>query len=91
MYLLLLLQKNPLSAKDSQQLSESRGGRPGLPVPNKPYGICGRKAWRRKKIDSCPKNKTPTKQQQQNNNNNNNNKQPNKNTYSWTNNRNNPS
>ena len=21
-----------------------RGGRPGLPVPNKPYGLCGRKA-----------------------------------------------
>ena len=25
-------------------VSESRGGRPGLPVPNKPYGVCGRKA-----------------------------------------------
>ena len=23
---------------------ESRGGRPGLPVPNKPDGFCGRKA-----------------------------------------------
>ena len=23
---------------------ESRGGRPGLPVPNSPYGLCGRKA-----------------------------------------------
>ena len=22
----------------------SRGGRPGLPVPNNPYGLCGRKA-----------------------------------------------
>ena len=22
----------------------SRGGRPGLPVPNSPYGLCGRKA-----------------------------------------------
>ena len=25
-------------------VSESRGGRPCLPVPNKPYGLCGRKA-----------------------------------------------
>ena len=25
-----------------QELCESRGGRPGLPVPNKPYGFCGR-------------------------------------------------
>ena len=24
--------------------SESRGGRPGLPVPNSPYGLCGRLA-----------------------------------------------
>ena len=28
----------------SQELCESRGGRPGLPVPNGPYGLCGRKA-----------------------------------------------
>ena len=27
-----------------QELCESRGGRPGLPVPNSPYGVCGRKA-----------------------------------------------
>ena len=27
-----------------QELCESRGGRPGLPVPNSPYGFCGRKA-----------------------------------------------
>ena len=27
-----------------QELCESRGGRLGLPVPNKPYGFCGRKA-----------------------------------------------
>ena len=26
-----------------QELCESRGGRPGLPVPNSPYGFCGRK------------------------------------------------
>ena len=25
-------------------MCESRGGRPGLPVPNNPYGLCGRKA-----------------------------------------------
>ena len=28
----------------AQELCESRGGRPGLPVPNGPYGLCGRKA-----------------------------------------------
>ena len=27
-----------------QELWESRGGRPGFPVPNSPYGPCGRKA-----------------------------------------------
>ena len=26
------------------ELCESRGDRSGLPVPNKPYGLCGRKA-----------------------------------------------
>ena len=26
------------------ELCESRDGRPGLPVPNSPYGLCGRKA-----------------------------------------------
>ena len=26
------------------ELCESRGGRPGLSVPNSPYGLCGRKA-----------------------------------------------
>ena len=25
-------------------MCESGGGRPGLPVPNSPYGLCGRKA-----------------------------------------------
>ena len=25
-----------------RELCQSRGGRPGLPVPNKPYGLCGR-------------------------------------------------
>ena len=28
----------------AQELCEIRGGRPGLPVPNSPYGLCGRKA-----------------------------------------------
>ena len=28
----------------AQELCESRGGRPGLPVPSSPYGLDGRKA-----------------------------------------------
>ena len=28
----------------AQELCETPGGRPGLPVPNSPYGLCGRKA-----------------------------------------------
>ena len=28
----------------AQELCESRGGRPGLPVLDKPHGFCGRKA-----------------------------------------------
>ena len=28
----------------AQELRDSGGGRPGLPVPNNPYGLCGRKA-----------------------------------------------
>ena len=28
----------------AQKLCENGGGRPGLPVPNGPYGLCGRKA-----------------------------------------------
>ena len=27
-----------------QETRESGGGHPGLPVPNRPYGLCGRKA-----------------------------------------------
>ena len=30
--------------RQAQVLCESRGGRPGLPVPNSPYGLCGRTA-----------------------------------------------
>ena len=35
---------NSLVWKTRRQLCESRGGRPGLPVPNSPKGLCGRKA-----------------------------------------------
>ena len=28
----------------AQELCESRGGRHGIPVPNSPYGLCGRQA-----------------------------------------------
>ena len=30
--------------RSAQELCENRGGRPGLPVPNSPYGLCERKA-----------------------------------------------
>ena len=33
-----------ISKCSAQDLCESGGGRPGLPVPNSPYGLCGRKA-----------------------------------------------
>ena len=39
-YLLTYLQ----SFNRAQELCESGGGRPGLPVPNKHYNRCGRKA-----------------------------------------------
>ena len=29
---------------EAQEVCESRGGRPGLPVASSPYGLCGRKA-----------------------------------------------
>ena len=33
-----------LTLKDrAQELCESGGGHPGLPVPNSPYGLCGHK------------------------------------------------
>ena len=32
-----------LGLSRAQELCESRGGRPGLPVPSSPYGLCGRK------------------------------------------------
>ena len=30
--------------RSEQELCQGRGGRAGLPVPNSPYGLCGRKA-----------------------------------------------
>ena len=33
----------PSAHRRAQELCESRGGRPGLPVPNSPDGLCGRK------------------------------------------------
>ena len=38
------------------QLHESRGGRPGLPVPNSPCSFCGRKAT----LNHCSQMKQPT-------------------------------
>ena len=40
----------------AQELCESRGGHPDLPVPNKPYGLCGRKAtlnWTSSSVYAC--------------------------------------
>ena len=33
-----------ISVSTAQKLCESRGGHPGLPVPNGPHGFCGLKA-----------------------------------------------
>ena len=35
---------SPVSESSVQELCESRGGRPGFPVPNKPDGFYGHKA-----------------------------------------------
>ena len=35
---------NVFLRRQTQELCESRGSRPGLPVANSPYGLCGRKA-----------------------------------------------
>ena len=38
------------------KLRESGGGRPGLPVPNSPYGLCGHKAtFEEEEVGSCVK------------------------------------
>ena len=46
-------------ATRAQELCESRGGLPGLPVPNSPYGLCGRRAAVKRiqisKVRSCVK------------------------------------
>ena len=47
-------------SRRAQELCESRGGRPGLSVPNSPYGLCGRKATMNlnhcsKELGSCVK------------------------------------
>ena len=34
----------------AQELCESRGGRPGLPIPNSPYSLCGRKATLKNRV-----------------------------------------
>ena len=41
---LLKAQYTALRTVIVQELCESGGGRPGLPFPNDPYGLCGRKA-----------------------------------------------
>ena len=41
---LTVLTPSCLRSLKTQELCECRGGRPGLPVPNKPDGFCGRKA-----------------------------------------------
>ena len=33
-----------MTRRKVQELRESRGGRPELPIPNGAYGLCGRKA-----------------------------------------------
>ena len=38
------LKHHEVASVRAQELCESRGGRPGLSVPNSPYGLCGRKA-----------------------------------------------
>ena len=45
----------------AQNLCESRGGCPGLPVPNKPYGFYERKATLNHESGSYPKLKSCVK------------------------------
>ena len=50
--------KATMPAREVQEMCESRGGRPGLPVRNRPYGLCGRKATLnlgKPKLGSCVK------------------------------------
>ena len=46
--------KGPFS-RCTTELCESRGGRPRLPVPNGPYGLCGRKATVNNKKKGFPR------------------------------------
>ena len=49
-----ILWPKPVAGRDRpQKLCESRGDRPGLPVPNSPYGLGGRKATLSSRKD-CP-------------------------------------
>ena len=36
--------RDSLTTSKAKELCESRGGRPGFPVPDNPYSVCGRKA-----------------------------------------------
>ena len=38
----------PLTSSRTHKLCESRDGRPGLPVPNSPYGLCDSKDYKYK-------------------------------------------
>ena len=40
----MLILKFQLPSVELRSCVKSRGGRPGLPVPNSPYGLCGREA-----------------------------------------------
>ena len=40
-------------ADRAQELCESRGGRPGLPVPNNPYGLCGCRATLNQNLENA--------------------------------------
>ena len=42
--LLCLHDVMPTVSSELRSCVKSRGGRPGLPVPNSPYGLCGQKA-----------------------------------------------
>ena len=45
----------------AQERCQSEGGRPGVPVANSPYGLCGRKATlKRKKKEKERKNRDST-------------------------------
>ena len=47
------------SSVRAQELSESRGERPGLPVPDKPDGSCGRTATFKRKTNVALRKQAP--------------------------------